>query len=264
VPHVTANGIKLFYEEQGSGEPLLFISGLGGSHLSWLPLLPRFTDAYRCIVYDHRGTGQSDSTDGPYTIEQFADDAAALLNALGLGAVNCVGLSMGGSVLQALSYRHPAKVEKAVLLSTLPSYTEVQHAWLDALIALRKAGVNELAQSVIGMPWALTPRTLADHATLIAFARLGLQAPHPTSALNFELHGEAIRAYDSRPRLPEITAPVLVLVGAEDVLTPVQQSIDIAELIPGARLQVLPRGGHVGIFEYADDYTAAIRAFLSA
>jgi len=149
------------------------------------------------------------------------------------------------------------------LLSTLPAYTEIQHAWLNALIALRKAGADELAQSVIGLPWALTPRTLADHTKLIEFARLGLQNPYPTSAECFEWHGEAIRCYDSRAHLPEVKAPVLVLVGAEDVLTPVHQSIEMAQLIPGARLQVLPRGGHVGIFEYADDYTAAIRAFLA-
>jgi pimeloyl-ACP methyl ester carboxylesterase len=263
MPTVAANGINLYYERHGDGEPLLFIMGLGGSHLAWLPLLPRFTDTYGCVVYDHRGTGESDAPAGPYSIEQFADDAAALIDALDLGAVNCVGLSMGGSVLQALCYRHPAKVKRAVLLSTLPAYTEVQHAWLDALLALRRAGADELAQSVIGLPWALTPRTLTDHSKVIAFARLGLQAPHPTSPECFALHGEAIRRYDSRPHLPEVKAPVLVLVGAEDVLTPVQQSVEMAQLISGARLQVLPRGGHVGIFEYADDYSAAILSFLA-
>jgi 3-oxoadipate enol-lactonase len=263
MPYVTANGIRLCYEEQGSGEPLLFIMGLGGNRLGWVPALPRFTDAYRCITYDHRGTGQSDVPEGPYSIEQFADDAAGLIDALGIGPISCVGLSMGGSVLQALCYRHPQAVKKAVLLSTLPAYTEVQHAWLDALIALRRAGADELALAVIGMPWGLTARTLSDHSKLIEFARLGLKNPYPTSAEAFALHGEAIRRYDSRPHLPEINTPALVLVGAEDVLTPVHQSIEMAQLIPGARLQIMPRGGHVGIFEYADDYSAAIRAFLS-
>jgi pimeloyl-ACP methyl ester carboxylesterase len=254
----------MVYDERGAGEPLLFIMGLGGNRLAWVPVLPRFTDAYRCITFDNRGVGQSDAPDGPYSIEQMADDAAGLIDALNLGSVHCVGLSMGGSILQALCYRHPDKVRKAVLLSTLPSYTDVQHAWLDAGIALRKSGADELAIGVSGMPWAFTARTLSDHSRLIELARLARKNPFPTSARVYELHGEAIRCYDSRPNLGRIKAPVLVLVGAEDILTPVHQSVEMAQLIPGAHLQVLPRGGHGGVMEYAEDYSAAIRAFLGA
>src|SRR5438477_5769282 len=104
------------------------------------------------------------------------------------------------------------------------------------------------------MPWALTARTLSDHHRAIEFARMGLKNPYPTSARAFELHGEAIRRYDSRPHLGEVKAPVLVLVGAEDILTPAHQSIEMAELIPNVHLQIMPRGGHTGIFEYDGDY----------
>ena len=262
MPHLTVNGIRICYEEQGSGPPLLLISGLGANRLSWAPVLPLLTDAFRCITFDNRGTGESDVPPGPYTIDQLGDDTAALIDALAIAPVAAVGWSMGGSVLQSLLINHPDKLRRAVLLSALPSYTDIQHRWLDALLALRRANLDPLALGIIGMPWGLTPRLLADHSRAFQAARLGAQNPYPTSLGGFEAQAQAIRVYDSRPRLPEVRTPTLVLVGAEDVLTPVHQSVEMASLIPGARLTVLPRGGHAMVVEYPDDTVGVIRKFV--
>ena len=262
MPHVESNGIKIHYEEQGSGEPLLFIMGLAGNRLGWVPVLPFFKDRYRCIYYDNRGTGQSDAPDGPYSMEQMADDAAGLIDALGIGPVKVIGLSMGGVVLQALCRKYPDKVKKAVLLSTLGYYTEIQSEWLDSLIALRKAGAAPLALGVSGMPWVFTTRVMGDHNKAIAYAKLGLQNPEPTSDRVFYEHAAAIRIFDSRPWLHEVKTEALVIVGAEDILTPVHQAADIAAAMPNAKLQVMPRGSHAGVIEFAEDYSGAIRAYL--
>ena len=259
---VTVNGIRLAYEEEGTGPPLLLISGLGANRLSWATVVPLLKDAFRCITFDNRGTGQSDVPPGPYAIDQMADDAAALIDALGIAPVAAVGWSMGGSILQSLLINHRERVRRAVLLSTLPAYTDLQHGWLDAGLALRRAGVDPLAQGIAGMPWGFTPRILADHTRAFKAAQLGAQNPYPTSYEGFAAQGQAIRVYDSRPRLPTVATPTLVLVGAEDVLTPVHQSVEIAALIPGARLTVLPRGGHAMVIEYPDDTVTAIRGFL--
>ena len=264
MPELTVNGVRLHYEEEGEGPPLLLISGLGANRLSWLPVVPLLRDAFRCITFDNRGTGESDVPPGPYTIDELADDAAALIDALGIAPVAAVGWSMGGSILQSLLINHGEKVRRAVLLSTLPSYTELQHRWLDALLTLRRANVDPLVQGIIGMPWGFTPRVLADHDSAFKAAQLGAQNPYPTSPAGFEAQAQGIRVYDARPRLPEVTVPTLVLVGAEDVLTPVHQAVEIAELIPGARLTVLPRGGHAMVVEYPDDSVRAIRGFLLA
>jgi 3-oxoadipate enol-lactonase len=263
MPHVTVNGIRIAYEEQGSGPPLLLISGLGANRLSWVPLLPLLTDAFRCLTFDNRGVGESDVPPAPYSIDLLADDAAALIDALGIAPVAAVGWSMGGSVLQSLLINHGEKVSRAVLLSTLPAYTELQHGWLDAGLSLRRAGLDPLALGISGMPWGFTPRMLANHTRAFKSAKLAAQNPFPTSYEGFAAQAEAIRVYDSRPRLPEVKTPTLVLVGAEDVLTPVHQSVEIAELIPGARLIVLPRGGHAMAIEYPEDTVHAIRAFLT-
>jgi 3-oxoadipate enol-lactonase len=262
MPHLTVNGVRLCYEEQGSGPPLLLISGLGANRLSWALAAPLLKDSYRCITFDNRGTGQSDVPPGPYTIDQMADDTAALIDALGIAPVAVVGWSMGGSILQSLLINHGPKLRRAVLLSTLPSYTELQHRWLDAGLTLRRAGVDPLVVGISGMPWGMTARALSDHHKAFAAAQLAAKNPYPTSLAGFEAQAQAIRVYDSRPRLPEVTTPTMVLVGAEDVLTPVHQSVEIAELIPNARLKVLPRGGHGMAAEYVDDTVAAIRAFL--
>ncbi len=262
MPRISVNGINLHYEEAGSGPPLLLISGLGANRLSWVPVVPLLSDAFRCITFDNRGTGQSDVPSGPYTIDEMADDAAALIDALGTGPVAAVGWSMGGSILQSMLINHGDKLRRAVLLSTLPSYTDLQHGWLDALLTLRRANVDPLVLGIIGMPWGMSPRILSNHTTAYAGAKLGTQNPYPTSLAGYEAQAQAIRIYDSRPRLPEVTTPTMVLVGAEDVLTPVHQSVEIASLIPNAHLTVLPRGGHGMAIEYVDDTVRAIREFL--
>jgi pimeloyl-ACP methyl ester carboxylesterase len=169
---------------------------------------------------------------------------------------------MGGSVLQSLLINHPERVRRAVLLSTLPAYTDLQHGWLDAGLTLRQAGLDPLALGISGMPWAFTPRLLADHTRAFQAAQLGAKNPFPTSYEGFAAQAAAIRVYDARPGLSSVRTPTLVLVGAEDVLTPVHQSAEIAALIPTARLTVLPRGGHAMVIEYLDDTVASIRAFL--
>ncbi|MDA1003193.1 MAG: alpha/beta fold hydrolase [Chloroflexi bacterium] len=263
MPHVEVNGIRLYFEEDGTGPPLLLIAGLGANRLSWATVVPALRDQYRCITFDNRGVGKSDVPPGPYEMDTLGDDAAALIDHLGVGPVDCVGWSMGGSVLQSLMINHPQHVKRGVLLSTLPSYSPLQHKWLDALTFMRKHELDPVALAVIGMPWGTTARSLYDHDKRYELAKLVTQMPDPTTYEGFHAQGEAIRNYDSRPRLGDVRTPTLVLVGAEDVLTPPSQAVEMASRIPGAQLKVLPRGSHGMVIEYPDDTLAEIRAFLT-
>lgn len=258
-----ANGIRLHYEIEGEGPPLLLISGLGGHSGVWATVKPLFTPHFTVITFDNRGTGQSDVPPGPYTIDQMGHDTAALIEGLGLGPVNVVGWSLGGSVLQSLLIWHGDLVRRAVLLSAFPSYTDVQQAWLDCLLALRRNDVPPIAQSVFGMAWGFTPRMLFDHDFLAAAARFAVeQDPTPVTNEGFEAQADGLRRYDSRGDLPKVTTPTLVLIGAEDILTPPAQSVEMASLIPGATLQILPRGGHGMVIEYTQDTVGAIIGYL--
>ncbi|HEY2104725.1 MAG TPA: alpha/beta fold hydrolase [Candidatus Binataceae bacterium] len=257
------NGIQIHYQVEGAGPPLLLISGLGQNSSSWAAILPMLRDTFSCITFDNRGTGRSEVAPGPYTIDQMADDTAALIEHLQTGPVAAVGWSLGGSVLQSMLIRHRDRLKCAVLLSAFPSYTELQHRWLDCRIALQRSGIDPLAQALFGTAWVFTPRWLSNHAAAVATAKLGLKDPHPTSIEGFEAQAHGLRRYDSRPDLHTVTTPTLVVVGAEDILTPVEQSAEIARLIPGAKLQVLPRGGHGMALEYTSDTVRALLAFLT-
>ncbi len=164
----------------------------------------------------------------------MADDIAELISHLGVAPVRVVGWSLGGSVVQSLLIRHRELVDRAVLVAAFPSYTPLQHAWLDASLALRESGASDDAKAVFGMPWAMTPRSLSDHQAAFEGLQLARSIPHPTSLEAFKAQAVAIRTYDSRADLPGITTPTLIVVGAEDILTPVAQSIEMAALIPNA------------------------------
>lgn len=256
------NGVELHYEVAGQGPPLLLVSGLGLSSLAWAAALPDLTRDFTCITVDNRGTGRSETPPGPYTIDAMADDVAGLLRHLDLGPVLAVGWSLGGSVMQSLLIRHGDLLERAVLLSAFPSYTPLQHAWLDAGLMVRRNGLDAVSVALTGMAWSYTPRLLADHGRALAQAELAAQNPFPTSLAGFEAQAGGLRVYDSRPSLPSVTTPVLVLVGAEDVLTPPAQSVEMAALMPTAQLQVLPRGGHAMVLEYPSDTLGAIVDYL--
>ena len=207
MPSTTVNGVSLYYEVEGDGPPLLLIAGLGSSSLAWAAAVPRLREGYTVITVDNRGTGRSEVPPGPYAVDDLADDTAALVDHLGLGPVAAVGWSLGGSVLQSMVIRHARVLSKAVLLNAFPSYTAIQDGWLDAGLALRRAGVDPVAIGMHAMPWAFTPRLLSDHAVAAAQAELARKDPYPTTLAGFEAQAAGLRRYDSRPDLPSAQHP---------------------------------------------------------
>jgi 3-oxoadipate enol-lactonase len=263
MPELKINGAKIYYEEKGSGQPLVLISGLGSNGGAWAPVIEMLSQAYRCITFDARGTGRSDVTDGPYSIDSLADDTVALIEQLNLHRAHVVGWSMGASILQSMLIRHPQVLIRAVLLNAFPNYTPLQQAWLDASMALRESDIDRTAIAAFGMSWGLTLRILSDHQRTLSLASIAVTDPFPTSNAGFKAQAEGLRSYDARPFLSSVRTPTLVLAGAEDILTPVSQSIEIARLIPGSELKVLPRGGHRMVVEYPDDTISAVCDFLA-
>ncbi len=262
MPHIKLDAFDLFYEVVGEGPPLLLLSGLGASRLGFAPVVPALARRYRVITCDNRGTGRSGVPPGPYSIEQMATDATALIEHLGVGPVAALGWSLGGTIVQSLLIDHPELLTAAVLLSTLPCYSELQHCWLDSVLAFRRMGIDPLLAATAGAPWIFTPSTLTDHDRALRIVRLRADGPEATSDEAFEAQAVAIRTFDRRAELATVTTPTLVLVGAEDVLTPPRQSIEIAQCIGHATLEVLPRGGHGMLLEYPNPTLGAINSFL--
>lgn len=261
MPTVMSGDVSIYFNDLGDGPPLVLIPGLGSSSRSLDPIVSVLSKSYRIIAVDNRGTGRSDAPPGPYRVETMADDVARVIESLDVAPVAALGLSMGGTILQAMLIDRRELLSAAVLLSTFPSYTAVQHAWLDGQLAVRRTG-DPLAVAATGIAWVLTSSIAGDHERLHAALKLRADDPQPTSYESYAAHADATRNFDRRSELPAVTTPTLVVVGAEDILTPVSQSIEIAELIPGAKLVVLPRGGHGVLLEYQTRTLAVVTQWL--
>jgi 3-oxoadipate enol-lactonase len=265
MPICRLNEIDVYFERTGFGPPLLFISGTGGD----LRLKPNvfngpLPQAFDTISYDQRGLGRTSKPDRPYTMERYANDAAALLTALNVRRALVFGVSFGGMVAQELALRHPDRVKAMVLACTSPGGAGGTSYPLHQLTGMTRA---EIARHMI--PISDTRRDAAwtaanpeEHKTLI---ELGAQDPYAEEmdrAMGARRQLEARAGHDTWDRLGAIRCPVFVAGGKFDGIAKPEIQTRMAQRISGARLQMF-EGGHLFLLQ---DRTAfpAISEFLSA
>jgi 3-oxoadipate enol-lactonase len=266
VEHVEIAGRRLWVDRREGGEPLLCVQGMSGTHVSWgEPFLGALAERGMApIAYDHRGVGRSDRVDEPFALTDLADDAAALLDALGLERVHVLGISMGGMVAQELALRHPARVRSLVLGCTYaggPGSSLTSPAVAQRLFEGMSSGDHERALRV-GYEVNLSEAFRADEARWAAFREMALTLPVPVPVIM--LQAQAIAAHDTSARLGEIGVPVLVVHGDEDLMLDVANGRRIAEAVPGARLEVLEGVGHMFWWEEPERSAALVADFARA
>ena len=260
--YTDAHGFRIYFEEHGSGFPLLMINGLGSDHLEWLHQLPAFAPLFRTILFDNRGTGRSDVPPGPYTTQQMADDAAALLRSLGISKAHVLGVSFGGMIAQEVALRHPEHVDGLVLgctsaggqLSVRPSPEAMAafsvHKGEDPEVDLRRM-----------IPFLYTEACVRERPEEIeGFIRRRVSNPTPPAGYLAQL--SAAVTHDASSRLEEIRARTLVITGEADRLVPWENSLRLAGRIPGAKLVVLPGAPHRLFAETADAFNREVLSFL--
>lgn len=260
MPTAAVDGIELYYELHGphGAQDLVFVNGLLTDTTSWAPHLRRFTDRYRCVVYDCRGQGRSSKLDEVYTTQDHADDLRALLDALGIGRALFVGLSNGGAALLHFAADHPDRVRGLALADVYAHADVLMQAKLGSWVAAMAAGGAPLRFDV-ATPWVWGARFLSEHhATLLAFRDKGSNIP-VAAAVNL-IRGAM--QHDARDKLARISAPALVLVGEEDVLTPPWLARDLVARLPRARLQIIEGAGHAAALEQVDGFCAVVRDFF--
>ncbi|WP_243320720.1 alpha/beta fold hydrolase [Geothrix sp. SG200] len=258
------SGVKLHYRVQGNphGPWLVLLNGLLSDTTMWAGVLPGLTGRYRILTFDSRGQGKSDAPDaGPYPTPQLAADAWDLFGALGVERPWLVGLSNGSAMSLELLTAHPGAFAGAVLTSAMPR--------IDFAMALKAEHWARCLE--VGGPLmqfdAVAPFLWGD-----AFleARHGvLRAYHQvvTGGSGKPMHGNlhqirGILGWDIRERLSLIQAPVLVLSGAEDLLTPPWKCLETAQRIPGSRFEVVPGIGHAYPVEDPKGFVARVRDFM--
>ena len=255
-------GVRLHAEVTGRSDApvVLLIQGLGTDKNGWV--LQRFGMAtrYRTIAFDNRGSGRSTTPDEPFTLEDMADDAAAVLEHFGVTNAHVVGASMGGAISQILSVKHAALVRSLTLVCTAcrnkPWRTELLRHWADTA---NVRGMREWAND--SARWLVGPRSFRRLAPALTW--LGPFATHRPSK-GFTAQVEAIVSTDDSmvAELSSITAPTLVIVGNQDILTPRADSEEIAERIAHAELVVISGAAHGLMFEHASTFNPIVFDFI--
>lgn len=258
----STDGCRLHYEVLGrKGAPaVLMIQGLGADKNGWN--MQRFPLAlhYRVIALDNRGAGRSDKPFGHYSLEQMADDAISVLDAVGVERAHVVGASMGGAISQFIGLKYPERVISLTLACTAcrnhPWRRELLASW--ATIATER-GVGEMTKTAAR--WVIGPRSF--RRLLPAFGWFGPLAMGRTSHA-FVSQVRAILDVDDSvsERLDEITAPTLVLVGNQDILTPRGDSEELADRLPNAELVVISGAAHGFMVEHASTFNKVLGEFL--
>ena len=260
MPFVENLGARIYWDEEGSGAPLLLIMGLGWPSQGWHRSRPILSQKYRTIALDNRGAGQSESPAGPYSIAQMAADAAAVLNAARVNAAHIFGMSMGGMIAQEFALQYPHKVRSLILGCTAAGGPQAVRAEEPALQVLMTRGQDpdQFAKSV--SPFIYDARTSPERIEEDTAVR---RKWYPSADAYFA-QLQAVMAWEAYSRIGQISVPTLVIHGENDRLVPPENARLIAARIPGAKLVMIPGASHIFATDQPDLAHAAILDFLGA
>jgi pimeloyl-ACP methyl ester carboxylesterase len=261
--HAELDGRRLSYVRRGSGEPLLLIMGMAGHLGLWREdFLAELERSYDIVAYDQRGIGDSTDVPGPFTIGELADDAAAVLDAVGWESAHVFGISMGGMVAQELVLNHPERVRRLVLGCTYcggPRTNPMAPGPMRMMTAMNSGNIEAALRA--GFEANLSPTWAADDDHWRDFQDIALAARVPVPVVLRQ--AQAAFVHDTSTRLPAITAPTLVMAGTVDEMVLYANNEVIASLIPGARLHSLPDVGHLFWWERPGEVVETITKHLS-
>jgi 3-oxoadipate enol-lactonase len=259
--HAT-DGTRIHYEVTGKSgaTPVLMIQGLGASKNAWNLQRIAMATRFRIISFDNRGAGRSDKPTEPFTLEQMADDALAVLDAAGIETAHVVGASMGGVISQIVAVKYPHRVRSLTLVCTAcrnhPWRQELLQSW--AKTAADK-GMIEVGKEAA--QWVMSPRSF--RRLVPAFTWMGpLAALRPRHSFVSQIDAILNTREDLVDQLSTITAPTMVIVGNQDILTPRGDSEEIAERIPNAELVVISGAAHGLMMEHSSTFNRILIEFL--
>lgn len=259
---VRVGDIEVNYRVMGEGSPLVMIMGLTANMETWEPwLLEALSRRYRVVVFDNRGAGLTDAPPGDFSMKQFADDTAGLMESLGIERCYVLGESMGGMIAEEVALNHPDLVEKLVLCCTFCGGEQAvfpEQKVIEMLLD-REGTPEEIVRR--GIPIIFPDDWVASNPGPVEeFVKRGLV--NPISTENALRQGQAIFGFSTYDRLPHISCPTLVACGTADVLVPPENSRILAERIPGARLVEYPGRGHGFTAQLCDEFLSDLISFL--
>ena len=253
-------GREFHYERGGSGQPLLLIQGMSGTHVAWgRPFREALEESFDVVAFDNRGIGLSGPVEGPFTIVEMAADTAGLLEELGFESAHVVGISMGGMIAQELALAEPGRLRSLTLGCTYcggPGSQMMPAENAQKLAEGLRSGDREQAIRA-SYEVNLSPGFRADEDAYGAFHEMATSVPARKATI--ELQVQAIFGHDTSGRLGEISTPTLIIHGTEDGVLPFANGEKIASLMPSARFEPLEGVGHMFWWEQPQRSAELIR-----
>lgn len=263
MPFAEVNGLRLFHDERGEGEPLLCIMGLASDSQAWGLQMEAFGEQHRAIVFDNRDVGRSTICEADYEIADLADDARALADHLRLERFHLLGISLGSCVAQHVALSMPERVHTLTLAATWAG-TSVPYSEMRARVwerGVRRSSREEFLEEF--MLLTLSEDLFESEEAVATIKRMTLEnpQPQPTDALIRQIR--SMSRHDVRDRLGELRMPVHVIAGDRDLLIPPWKSQEVAEHVDGSTLTMLRGIGHSMNLERADEFSRAVLGWLA-
>jgi 3-oxoadipate enol-lactonase len=263
MPQARVNDITLHYEQEGSGEPLLLIPYLAADNACYAFQVAEYAKHFTCISVDPRGAGESDKPAGPYSTEQFADDMAGLLQALGIERAHVMGLSLGAAVGMWLAAKYPARVKSLSLHSAWPKTDPFLATVVTGWQVMAK-GLGSVPEMVIQgiFPWCYTPELYAARPDYIEALSAFVRGRPVQPVEAFMSESGAVLAHDAQDQLGAIQTPTLITFGRHDHVTSTRFASPLQEGIAGSELMIFEECAHAPIYERVDEFNERTLAFL--
>jgi pimeloyl-ACP methyl ester carboxylesterase len=276
---VHVGDIEMAYKMFGKGDPILLIQGVGGSMNSWEPaILKELSSNHTVIIFDNRGVGNTTTGTKQFSIQQFANDSAGLLDALKIQKANVLGFSMGSFIAQQFVLTHPEKVDRLVLVaSTCGGKDNVPNS--PEVLELAKKLLSSVVNNTPIEPQEVKAAVALSYGPTWIKLHPDILESIPTNAKDLLLSGMGPDTYIQQEKitqnwkstnwsgvcsqLPNIAKPTLVITGTEDVTIPAANSLIIAEKIPGAWLVQIKDAGHQITSQYPDEIGKILNTFLT-
>jgi 3-oxoadipate enol-lactonase len=260
MPFAENDGVKIYWEEAGKGEPILLVMGLGWASCMWHRTRQLLAGKYRVITFDNRGVGRSDVPTGPYPIATMAADAAAVLDAAGVKSAHLYGISMGGMISQEFALQYPQRVKSLVLGCTAAGGPAALQPAPEVIQVLMRRGMSPQEAIEAIDPFIYDSGTSRE---LIEQDRKLRVEWYPT-AEGYLGQLQGIMAWEAYSRLAQIAVPTLVMHGENDQLIPAANGKLIAQRLPNAKLVLIPRASHIFPTDQPKITDEALLSFLSA
>lgn len=261
MPKVRVGDIEIFYREDGRGDHVVWIQGLGLDHRGWALQIPFFSQYFCCLTFDNRDAGRSDRSPGAYAIKTMADDTVGLMNALAVKQAHIVGLSMGGAIAQEIAIHYPARVRRLVLAATYTSGDPRGTDLLNSFVQMRARFSREEYLRAI-CPWIYSYRDYLVPGLVESAIKKGIEDSYFLPSKVYARQVEAATTHFTEDRLKQIQAPTLIVAGDEDLLTPMRFARTLHQEIPGARLALIQGAAHGLIWTHAEELNNLVLSFL--